>query len=148
MTGLRPALWLLVVILAAGCALERDRGQPQLRYGEIMCAECGMLISDPRFAAAARTDTGEALGFDDIGCLLRHAWRQSAARWQLWVPAEPDGAWIDARTASYERRDGLATPMGYGFTAVRARGAGPGMSFAAAMQAASIAEPQLQGEHQ
>jgi copper chaperone NosL len=143
----RLALILLVVILAAGCALERDPGPPRLRYGEIVCAECGMLVSEPRFAAAARSPSGEVRAFDDLGCLLRHAGRAGLREWRLWAPTEPDGAWIDARSAAFVRREDLATPMGYGFTAVAASADDPtaAMTLTAAIQAALAASSQPQG---
>lgn len=145
MMGLRPAVWVLTAMLAAGCAPERDSGPPRLRFGEIMCAECGMLVSEPRFAAAARTASGDVIAFDDTGCLLRHAGHAARLDWQLWVPAEPDGAWIDARTASFVHRADLATPMGYGLTAVAGAVDGSAMNFAAAAEAAARATPQPQG---
>ncbi len=65
-----PALTLLAL---AGCESDVLQGPPELRLGRDECAECGMLISEDRCAAALLIeDRGrrEHLLFDDIGCLL------------------------------------------------------------------------------
>ena len=41
-----------VGVPAAACAAEGDPRPPEIAYGHDMCELCGMIISDPRFAAA------------------------------------------------------------------------------------------------
>ena len=57
--------------LLAGCAGASEARPPAIRYGQDV-SEHGMIISDPRFAAAALPERGEAILFDDIGELLKY----------------------------------------------------------------------------
>jgi len=43
---------------------------PEIYYGQDICEECGMLISDANFAAATLDLKGNAHKFDDIGGML------------------------------------------------------------------------------
>ncbi len=50
---LKVLLFLALALLAAGCAQgTAEIKPPEIRYGEDVCVECKMIISDPRFAAA------------------------------------------------------------------------------------------------
>jgi len=56
---------LLVILTLSGLLLGACGGRqgalqpPEIYYGQDTCARCGMLISDPRFAAALLTEEGE-----------------------------------------------------------------------------------------
>jgi copper chaperone NosL len=105
-----PALWALL-------GRPDGAGPPGIRYGVDRCQACGMLIADPRFAAAARV--GErARRYDDIGCLLRDAGDALAAqRAVAWVHDLPSERWLEAPRAWYVRAAALRTPMGSGLAA-------------------------------
>jgi len=64
------SLWLLISILPAGC--QKGQGLPKIRYGEETCDHCRMIISEDRFAAAYRLNSGLIKKFDDIGCAIQH----------------------------------------------------------------------------
>ena len=64
-----------VAAVAAGLRLLPDEGGtsdgfPLIRYGEENCLHCGMVIDDPRFAAAWTEPRGIERHFDDIGCAV------------------------------------------------------------------------------
>jgi copper chaperone NosL len=119
---LLPAAAAAWVLAAAGCGDAPSIEPPQILYGQDVCAECGMIISDDRFAAGLvlSSDGGfTTRAFDDIGCLL--AWEQAhpaetvAARY---VADLRTRTWLDAATAAYLHSRRLHTPMAFGLAAL------------------------------
>lgn len=115
-------------LLVAGALLAACQGggdplaPPDIAYGEDVCDQCGMIISDERFAAAAIVETApgqtEARRFDDIGDML--AYREAnpevdVRRW--WVHDHDSLAWIDAQEATYVQSEAIGSPMGFGLAA-------------------------------
>lgn len=118
---MRRIIGLLAVCLVASACVDRAdaTGPPEIIYGRDLCVECGMLITEPRFAAAYRID-GEARPFDDIGGMLLYGTKTgelSARSVEVWVHDRDTGDWIAAGGAHYVVADGLVTPMGYGIVA-------------------------------
>ncbi|MDR7418618.1 MAG: twin-arginine translocation signal domain-containing protein [Armatimonadota bacterium] len=106
-----PAAWTLLGREPA------SSGPPVLRYGQDRCDACGMIISDPRYAAAAR-DAAGVRRYDDIGCLLGHAGaalRSGQARG--YVHDAETHEWLDAGAAAFVRSPAIRTPMGFGIAA-------------------------------
>ena len=66
----RLGLIALVLILIAACGSATAGGPPEINYGRDICIECGMIIEDPRFAAAYRLADGSEHKFDDLGGLI------------------------------------------------------------------------------
>ncbi len=103
------------LLLIPACARREPR--PVDIYPEDVCTLCKMAVTDQRFAAEIITPGGDALKFDDIGCLrsyrvlkpeLEHApafYRDYAS--PRWLP--------DAGAVIVET--GLSTPMGSGLAA-------------------------------
>jgi copper chaperone NosL len=108
--------------LAPGCAAA-PAGPPTIRYGEAVCARCGMTINEARFAAAVRTRGGEAVRFDDIGCLATFLRNPAAAPAAIFVHDYEQEHWMDARRATFVATEALLTPMGYGLAAFDRRDA-------------------------
>jgi copper chaperone NosL len=77
-----------------------------------------MLVSDLAFAAAYRTEEGEARVFDDIACLLRDL-PSSGAR--VYVHDFATSEWLEGDAAFYVRSESIETPMGGGIIAFRSR---------------------------
>jgi copper chaperone NosL len=115
---------LVVLLLATGC----DRGPqeiaaPTLHFGQDVCAECSMIVTDERFAGAIglRRD-GEVvhLPFDDIGEMLEYDPPPAEAiRW--FATDARTREWLDAEQAHFLRSDDLRTPMGTGVGAYGTR---------------------------
>lgn len=116
---------LAALLLLGGCSESVPVAPPVIHYGEDLCAQCGMIISDDRFAAAlvlegpaGAPDRREALAFDDVGCLLlaetRHANRAVAGRW---VRDFRSDRWLVAGDAVFVQSTGLHSPMAFGLAA-------------------------------
>jgi nitrous oxide reductase accessory protein NosL len=125
----RPAA-LLVVLAAlalAACSEEPATGPVSIRFGRDVCDFCGMVITDPRFAAQIRGGPGhKAHKFDDLGEGLVFL---SIQPWsgdddvEIWVMDMTSGrTWLDARK-SYFVKVGQS-PMGFNYGAVEAPAAG------------------------
>jgi copper chaperone NosL len=125
-----PQLLLIGTALAAGtlipggCSRPPLSGPPELRLGREECAECGMLVVENRFSAAALVErSGEKVYeyFDDIGCMLdRDDDRDGSSTVDArYVHDHATGAWLLAEHALYVRVDHrrLQTPMGSGLAA-------------------------------
>lgn len=116
------ALLLLAVLMSACAPGQATIAPPEIRYGEDVCVECKMIISDPRFAAAYTYEVSpgrfENVLFDDIGDMLIHADKhpeQTVAAW--WVHDYDSKEWLDAGKAFYVFSNMLQTPMAQGTAA-------------------------------
>ena len=107
-----------VMGIAAACAATAD-GPPEIVIDRTPCAHCGMLISEPVFAAAYRVDGSPSRAFDDIGCMLTEARREPRAAIRFWFHDAESGEWIDGTTAVFVQSAALQTPMGGGLLAYR-----------------------------
>lgn len=114
---------LLLLLLAWGCAEGSSTiAPPAIRYGEDLCAECNMVISDPRFAAGyvyeVREGRYRSLAFDDIGDLLVHMAKHPEHTIIAWyVHDYQSEEWLDATTAYYVVGEQIRTPMNHGIAA-------------------------------
>jgi copper chaperone NosL len=110
----------MLALLASACATAADAsGPPEIVYGRDICLECGMLITEPRFAAAYWYED-EARRFDDIGNMLiygiEHAELEVDSS-SAWVHDYQTEVWLSADDAYYVLAPGLVTPMGWGLVA-------------------------------
>lgn len=118
---LLPAFTL--ALIAAGCDRQTALVPPEIHYGAETCADCGMIVGDPHYAAALawRTVPGgsvQTADFDDIGCLLN--WRRQHANVEIlaaWVKDVRTAGWLEAASALYVQSQHLNTPMGSGVVA-------------------------------
>jgi copper chaperone NosL len=112
---------LLPIVLAAGllvaaCA-ARAEGPPELVVDRTVCSHCGMLVSEPIYAAAFRTPGTAGRVFDDIGCLQAAARQTPDATARYWFHDAAQGGWIEGTEAVFMTAPGLRTPMGGGVLA-------------------------------
>jgi copper chaperone NosL len=115
----RPARLLAIASLLFSACGSAASGPPSIVLDRTSCAGCGMLVSDLRFAAAYRTEEGEELVFDDIGCFLRNLPAAGASR--VWVKDYETSEWVDGETAFYVRSRAVETPMSGGIVAFASR---------------------------
>lgn len=110
---------LLAVLAAAAVACGSADSPPTIAYGRDVCAECHMIISEARFAAAYRTTDGTEYKFDDIGDMLVHGERTHQLEdATVWVHDFETEEWLDAHAAFYGvGTAGADTPMGRGIVA-------------------------------
>lgn len=100
------------IFLLAACGQAEIA--PVAIHPEDMCSMCRMAISEKQFAAELITKDGEALKFDDIGC-LRDYLKSKADRNQIaayFVADYESKKWLKAESASFVKSAELATPMG------------------------------------
>lgn len=112
--------FLLLGVLAvgvSGCAAGPS-GPPHIEIDRTACAHCGMLVSEPMFAAARRVAGQPPRIFDDIGCLLedRRAGGK-AGHEEIWVHDATNGAWLEGSRAVFVRSGSVRTPMNGGVLA-------------------------------
>lgn len=117
MTRRQLVMSLLLTGILAACRSERRLEPPEIRYGRDVCVECGMIISDPRFAAAAATRDGKTYIFDDIGDLLVYQQKHNPEWAAIWVNDFESQTWLEAEDAWYVRSPELRTPMDWGLAA-------------------------------
>jgi copper chaperone NosL len=121
MLRLAPPVPLLPAVLAAGVLSAilaatagcggAEAGPPRIALDHSTCDGCGMLISDPGFAAGWRNGDRTAV-FDDIGCLLASLDRDQASSptAEVWV-MDAEQRWLPASDVVYVVSDRLETPM-------------------------------------
>jgi copper chaperone NosL len=109
---------LISFIFLTACGSQIDPSQPpEIYYGEDVCVECGMIISDPRFAAAYYTTDGSVKQFDDIGGMAVHYVEHEETITQYWVHDFDTEQWLNAEQAYFVMSDQIHSPMDYGIAA-------------------------------
>ena len=107
------------LLVGAACGTNSG-GPPAIEVDRTPCAHCGMLISEPVYAAAYRTAGGDAAVFDDIACMLASARRAGvSSSAQFWFHDAATGNWIDGDEALFVKSPNIRTPMAGGMLAYR-----------------------------
>lgn len=137
MKTLVKALIPAALLLLAACG--QDKGPVEIKYDRDACENCGMIISNPRYAAELRLAADNSTHkFDDIGDAMNWLERQGgglAGAREIWVmDSETGQSWLDARTAFYRHGE---SPMNYDFAAIR--GPAPDAVDFAAMRSQALA---------
>ena len=93
-------------------------GQPEIApvaiNPEDMCSMCRMAISEKQYTAEFITKDGDAMKFDDIGC-MRDYLKAKADRNQIaayFVADYESRKWLKAEAAHFVKSAEFATPMG------------------------------------
>lgn len=108
----------LIFFGLTACQSAVDLTQPpEIRYGEDVCDQCGMIISEPRFAAAYVTTEGETRRFDDIGDMIMYHMEMGEDVAVFWVHDFETAEWLRADEATLAYIEDLITPMGSGLIA-------------------------------
>lgn len=118
---------MLACMMVSGCGRGPTDGPPAVRLGDDQCVQCGMIISDERFATAtivAGPRGPEPRLFDDFNCQVNfeveHPELAVEARW-----AHDQGtlAWFNAATGSFIISPDIRSPMGSNTAAFATRAA-------------------------
>jgi len=113
----------LASALASACARgPAELAPPYIVYGEDVCDECRMIITDERFAAAYQFAAGggryDYRIFDDIGDMLIHAANHPEHDVRAWYVHDYETlAWLEAPSAHFVFSADLRTPMAQGLAA-------------------------------
>ncbi len=113
------------VLSCDSCPRKKVGGPVDILPGET-CSECGMHITDVKFAGEYVTSDGRVKKFDDLGCLVESYIKEKDKVVNIWVKDFDTGVWIGSDEAVFV--EGFTTPMNYGFVAFR-RGKRDGLSF-------------------
>ena len=124
MTRRAPALFLALTVAGAfatacGPAALAPEDVPLDR---VVCARCGMVVSDSATAAEVVARGAETRFYDDPGCLAADR-IPAAGEAEAWVRVDGGKAWKRGSEAFFARPPGARTPMGYGFLAFSSRAA-------------------------
>jgi copper chaperone NosL len=111
----------LLALFVAGCAV----GPEPLRPGIDECAQCRMIVEDPRYAAQLVTSTGRTYTFDAIECMAAFLEAGTVAEdaiHSLWVAAhDAPEQWLRVEDAVFVGSPALRTPMSAGIAATADR---------------------------
>lgn len=131
---MKALIAIFVFVLLTACAAQDSGPQPPaITYGQDICDECGMLISEPKFAAATLDLNGNAHKFDDIGgMLLYHMDHPESQVKAYFVHDYNTQTWLRGETAVYVRSADIQSPMRDGIAAFADRASAE--NFAARVQ--------------
>lgn len=113
--------WALV---GCGAPTTGEAQPPEIAYGQDVCDSSGMIISEPRFAAATLTSDGQTHKFDDIGAMFSYHKTRHDLKVRAWfVHDYHTQAWVRGETAFYVKSPQVRSPMGWGIAAFGDRAA-------------------------
>lgn len=94
-------------------------------YGEDICENCKMAITENKFGSELITNKGKIFKFDSIECLADYSLKQKVEIIHtMWVSnlTQPD-MFIEINEAFFLRSDNLKSPMGLNLCAVKEKSA-------------------------
>ena len=125
---------MVAIFVFAACGRGEGKIQPaEIHYGEDLCAECGMIISDPKFASSISKEIGagryQTVAFDDIGDMLAYLDKHPEEKVVGWFVHDYETEeWIDATTAFFVVSEEVKSPMNHGIAAHAQKSAAEAMA--------------------
>ncbi|HZS08015.1 MAG TPA: nitrous oxide reductase accessory protein NosL [Blastocatellia bacterium] len=114
---------MVILIIALLAACQQAQLRPVELLPEDMCSYCRMAISESKYAAELITKDGDALKFDDIGCMAdyinRKKNRDSVAGY-FFVDFHTK-RWVKGEEAYFVSSSKFQTPMSGGIVAITDR---------------------------
>lgn len=113
-------LVLIVIAPLALIACQSDvdiEAAPKIAYGQAICEQCGMIVSEEVQAAAYRLTDGQLRIFGDLGDMVLYHRLNGEDVYIFWVHDFQTGEWMHAPEAFYVATDDLVTPMNHGIAA-------------------------------
>ncbi len=113
--------YLIFVLWLVACGSSPTEPQPpDIAYGRDLCSQCGMIISEARFASAIQLTNGEYLKFDDAGEMFSYYKENPNTQVLAWFVHDYDSeSWIRGEEAFFVKSQSLQTPMGTGTISFR-----------------------------
>ena len=108
--------WLFTILMMSlsiiGCTSTEVK--PIDIFGEDMCSQCRMAISDQSFASEIIDQQGDIFKFDDIGCLLKFKERSADLKISaIFLKDYNSKAWMPYEKSTIVETN-IKTPMGSG----------------------------------
>lgn len=122
-------IFILALLILGACGRGDREIQPaDIHYGEDVCTECGMIISDPKFASSISKEIGEGryqtVAFDDIGDMIAYLGKHADEKVVGWFVHDYETEeWIDATLAYFVVSTNVKSPMNHGIAACAERAA-------------------------
>ncbi|MFN8442358.1 MAG: nitrous oxide reductase accessory protein NosL [Caldilineaceae bacterium] len=122
MRNVATILVFALLLLNACSRGEHEIRPAEIHYGEDVCAECGMIISDAKYASSISLQIGtgryQTVMFDDIGDMMAYLGTHSDAKVVGWFVHDYDSEeWLDATTAFFVVSEQIKSPMNHGIAA-------------------------------
>lgn len=129
---------LILAFFTAACSSTNTKPQPpELMMGSDVCEECGMVVSDARYAAATLIESGHTHKFDDMAEMFIFQAKHPEDVVRAWFVHDYEAeTWMRGETAFYVMSREIHSPMGYGVVAFETREAAE--RFAAELGEASV----------
>jgi copper chaperone NosL len=112
-----PKLVFIALALLASSCSARAAGRPEIAIDKTACSHCGMLVSEPAYAAAYHVPDKEPRVFDDIGCMIDAIRQETVSPTIVWFQDAGGRGWIDADQAVFVTAPSIRTPMNGGVLA-------------------------------
>lgn len=107
---------LLTLLMILSCGEAEIR--PVDIAAEDVCAHCKMALSEKQFASEFITPEGEALKFDDIGCLLDYRKEKTDTKVAAYFFVDYETKqWVKGNEAHFVKSSEIASPMSGGMIA-------------------------------
>jgi hypothetical protein len=118
--ALMVTLVLAVTAATVGLMVLRAQALPKnvvpVVWDKETCGECGMAVSEPRFAAQLQTRDGRVINFDDPGCLFIYVSRYHPAVRAVYFHRMDGEEWLNEDRVGFVPV--MMSPMGYNLGAV------------------------------
>ncbi len=105
-----------LALLLTGCGSAEIK--PVDIAAEDVCAHCKMAISEKQFAAEFINQAGDAIKFDDLGCMLEYLKEKPETKIATYFFVDYEKKnWLKESTARFVKAEQISTPMGGGIIA-------------------------------
>ena len=112
----------LIFLLISCSSSNEDPHPPELMLGSDVCEECGMLVSDAKYAAATVVENGHTHKFDDLAEMFIFQAKHPEDIVKVWFVHDYNTeTWLRGETAYYVKSTQIHSPMNYGVVAFETR---------------------------
>jgi copper chaperone NosL len=115
--------FLLIILFLSACTTQiEDPHPPELMLGSDTCVECGMLVSEAKYAAATLVESGHTHKFDDLAEMFIFQADNPEDVVRAWFVHDYNTeTWMRGETAFYVKSGKIRSPMNYGVAAFETR---------------------------
>jgi copper chaperone NosL len=137
---------LLITFLLAACSSQPAGPRPpEIIYGQDICEQCGMIISEAKYAAATLVENGDPRKFESIGDMVVYHMEHPDQKVEAWFVHDYNtDSWIRAETAFYVLSERIQSPMPPGLAAFEAED--DAEAFAATVDSVVLSFDEMRGQ--